>query len=260
MDSKTKYPVYIVSKGRFDNPITALYFARTGIDYLIAVEPQEYDKYVLKLGAKRVLRLPFSNLGLGGFPARNYCWEHARKNGHTKHWVFDDNIRGFCKWVNGRKTAIDNASEAIRFVERYSDKNDIDIAGFEYRYFSTKQPTKKAFKTNVHVYSALLIKNDLTQRWRLKYNEDIDLCLQVLHTGGSTASCVLYLSNKISTAAKMKGGNQSELYKNNDPKHKLLKATIIQKMWPQYVKIVIRFGRYHHLINWKQFSKTVAKQ
>ncbi|NDG53746.1 MAG: hypothetical protein EBY39_12125 [Flavobacteriia bacterium] len=51
----TKYPVYIVSKGRWDNPLTANMFIKDGIDFKILVEPQEYDNYCKSLGAKYVL-------------------------------------------------------------------------------------------------------------------------------------------------------------------------------------------------------------
>jgi len=255
MDSRFKYPVYIISKGRYKNPITALYFQNTGIDYLIAVEPQEYDLYCAKLGVKRVLKLPFSNLGLGSYPARNYCWEHSIQQSAKYHWIFDDNIRGFCVWQKGKKVNTDEANNILKYLEKYVKISNTDITGFEYRYFSS-QPPKRPFKTNCHVYSAMLIKNDLPYRWRLKYNEDVDLCLQVLHNGGKTASCLLYLTNKVSTVAKMKGGNQTELYKGNDPKKNLLKAKMLEAVWPQYTKTVIRFGRHHHLIDWKQFNKS----
>lgn len=254
MASQLKYPIYIISKGRWDNPLTALSFESCNIDYFIAVEPQEAEAYQKKLGVKRVLVLPFSNLGLGSYPARNYCWQHAISRGATHHWLFDDNIRGFCKWVNGKKKQYENAADAIKYVEKYTDIKSIDICGFEYRYMCMKPP-KKPFKNNCHVYSAMLINNSIPFKWRLKYNEDVDLCLQVLHNGGTTASCVYYLTNKTSTAAKMKGGNQDELYKGNDPKKKLLKAKMLEAVWPQYVKTVIRFGRYHHLVDWKQFKK-----
>jgi hypothetical protein len=105
----------------------------------------------------------------------------------------------------------------------------------------------------------MLIKNDLPYRWRLKYNEDVDLCLQVLHNNGKTASCVYYTQDKTSTTAKMKGGNQDELYKGNDPKKKLLKAKMLEAVWPQYAKTVIRFNRYHHFVDWKIFSKKSTK-
>ena len=59
------YPVYIVSKGRWENPITAKCFLQDGVDFKIVVEPQEYDNYCEAVGKKIVLKLPFSNLGLG---------------------------------------------------------------------------------------------------------------------------------------------------------------------------------------------------
>jgi hypothetical protein len=234
----TKYPIYIISKGRFHNPITAKEFESIGVDYLIAVEPQEADAYKKKLGEHRVLVLPFSNLGLGSYPARNYCWEHSKENGYKYHWLFDDNIHGFDKWINGRKTRIRNDIKPFLYVEKYTDKYHIDINGFEYDTFVATVP-KKPFKNNCHVYSALLIKNDLPYRWRLKYNEDVDLCLQVLHNGGTTSSCVYYMINKVSTSQKMKGGNQTELYKGNSREKKILKAKMLEAVWPQYAKTVI---------------------
>ena len=79
MASRSKYPIYIISKGRFDCSLTAINLENVNINYLVAVEPQEYDLYCKHLGEKRILKLPFSNLGLGSYPARNYCWEHAKK-------------------------------------------------------------------------------------------------------------------------------------------------------------------------------------
>jgi hypothetical protein len=254
MASKHEYPVYIISKGRAFNPLTAKNFEMAGIDYLIAVEPQEKDEYVKALGEKRVLLLPFSKLGLGSYPARNFCWEHAKKLGYKYHWLFDDNILFWMKWVNGKRRKWLDINSAFLYVEQFTKKHNIDINGFEEPNFSVKIP-KKPFKINCHVYSALLIKNDLPYRWRLKYNEDVDLCLQVLHNGGITASCVYYLANKVSTADKMKGGNQTELYKGNKAEKNLLKAKMLESVWPQYAKTVIRFGRHHHLVDWKVFKK-----
>jgi hypothetical protein len=248
------FPIYIISKGRAYNPLTAKNFENAGLNYFIAVEPQEEQEYINALGKDRVLVLPFSNLGLGSYPARNFCWEHAKVNRYKYHWLFDDNIQYFCKWINGKRKKIDNIKSALLFVEQNAIKTDVDISGFEEPNFVVKPP-KKPFKYNCHVYSAMLIKNNIPFRWRLKYNEDVDLCLQVLHSGGSTSSCVYYMADKVSTAAKMKGGNQTELYKNNDPKKNLLKAKMLEAVWPQYAKTVIRFNRHHHLVDWRVFKK-----
>lgn len=253
MASKPNYPVYIISKGRHDCALTALNFKNAGVDYLIVVEPQEYDLYCKQLGSRHVLKLPFSNLGLGSYPARNFCWEHAKAAGYKYHWLFDDNIQNWAKWINGKRKKWDDLGLALKYVEKYTKENQIDICGFEEPNFVVKPP-KKPFKTNCHVYSAMLIRNDIKYRWRLKYNEDVDLCLQVLHNGGKTASCVYYMADKVSTAAKMKGGNQTELYKGNNPTKNLLKAKMLEAVWPQYAKTVIRFNRHHHIVDWKQFK------
>lgn len=254
MESRHDYPVYIISKGRYEKTLTADKFEKAGINYLIAVEPHEYDFYCKKIDFSKILKLPFSNLGLGSFPARNFCWEHSKINGYKYHWIFDDNISRFVKWVDGKRCTIQDISSALRYVENFVNKNNIDIGGFEESNFVVTIP-KKPFKINCHVYSAILIKNDLPYRWRLKYNEDVDLCLQVIHNGGRTASCTYYMADKISTSMKMKGGNQDELYKGNAPVKNLLKAKMLEAVWPQYTKTIIRFGRHHHLIDWKQFKK-----
>lgn len=251
---ESKYPIYIISKGRAYKPLTAKLFENANIEYFIAVEPQEEKEYTEALGKDRILVLPFSNLGLGSYPARNYCWEHAKAKGYKYHWLFDDNFLMFKKFVNSKRVRIETIIEALKYVEVNADKTNVDISGFERPEFCCKVP-KNPFKYNCHVYSAMLIKNSLPYRWRLKYNEDIDLCLQVLHNGGTTSSCVYYMAKKVDTGQKMKGGNQTELYKGNDPKKNLLKAKMLEAVWPQYAKTVIRFGRHHHLVDWKVFSK-----
>lgn len=258
--SYLKHPIYIISKGRYDNPLTARFFMRDGVPFKCAVEPHEYDQYVECLGEQHVLKLPFANLGMGSYPARNYCWEHALEHGHSKHFLFDDNIYGWDRVRRGIRTMTECWMPLIalqNFVERYKN---IAIAGYNYDGFITRE-TKKPFAINTHVYSAMLIDNSLPYRWRLKYNEDVDLCLQALHDGHCTVLFNAYVVNKVSTTHKMKGGNQTELYKNNDHQLKMLKTKSLERMWPQYVKTVFRFGRPHHSVQWqKHFKQPLIKR
>jgi hypothetical protein len=254
-DTFLKYPIYIVSKGRFENPLTAKYFVKDGItDFKIVVEPQEYEQYCNAVGKDKVLKLPFQNLGLGSFPARNFAWEHSIENGHKKHFIFDDNIRGFYRLNKGQRLRT-NGKEAINTLIKFTEKfTNVKISGFNYESLVTRE-TNKPFTYNTHVYSALLIENSLPFRWRMKYNEDVDLCLQLLSQGFCTILLNAYLIKKVSTVVKMKGGNQDELYKGNAPEKKFLKARSLELMWPQYAEVKIRFGRYHHYVNWKKHFK-----
>jgi hypothetical protein len=252
--NEIKYPIYIISKGRYYNPLTAKMFMNENIPFIIAVEPQEYEKYCNVIPEKFVAKLPFSNLGLGSYPARNWCWQDSINKGYKKHYLFDDNIRNFVNFNKGKKIkcfAIDGILSLQKFVEKYKN---IAIAGWNYRYFVTSE-TKKPFTYNTHVYSGMLINNEIPFKWRLKYDEDVDLCLQALHNRWNTILLNVYLIEKTSTVKKMKGGNQDELYKNNDYNKKLLKAKSLEQVWPQYVKTVIRYGRPHHYVNWKKHFK-----
>lgn len=262
MDSehRVKYPIYIVSKGRWEKPLTANFLNKESIPFKIAVEPQEYDNYVNVLGSDKVLKLPFSNLGVGSYPARNFCWEHSVANNHKKHFLFDDNIICFSRLNYGKRTktsALDALVTLQDFTDRYSN---VAISGYNYRYFVSKE-LKKPFFLNTHVYSGMLINNEIPFKWRLKYNEDVDLCLQALHNKWCTILLNVYLIDKVSTAAKMKGGNQTELYQNNSFEKKLLKSCSLKEVWPQYVKVVTRFNRPHHQVSWnKHFNHPLKRR
>lgn len=257
MDSQTvKYPIYIVSKGRYGNPITAKYFLKENIDFKIVIEPQEFEDYKKTIPEKNILCTDFSNLGLGSYPARNFAWEDSIKNGYKRHFLFDDNIYGFIKPIKGvRKvgsiSAIESLNILINFTESYKN---IALSGYNYCYFVTRE-TKHPFVINHHVYSGMLINNGIPHRWRLKYNEDVDLCLQALHDGWCTVLLNAVLIIKVSTVAKLKGGNQTELYLGNAHEKKILKSKSLETIWPQYAETVIRFNRPHHYVNWKKYFK-----
>ena len=255
MDSKTiNYPIYIISKGRWENPITARYFTKENIPFKMAVEPQEFESYCKIIPQRNILTLPFSNLGLGSYPARNHCWEDSIRNGYKKHFVFDDNIYRFTRMDNRTKDSC-SAEESLLCLQNLTNKyKNIAISGFNYEMFITKETTKP-FTYNTHVYSGMLINNEIPYRWRLKYNEDVDLCLQALHNGMNTILLNVFIIKKVSTTSKLKGGNQDELYKGNAPGKKLLKAKSLESVWPQYVKTVVRFGRPHHQVSWKKHFK-----
>lgn len=252
-----KHPVYIISKGRANRCLFARYLLEEGVKFKVAVEPQEYDEYALNIPSKYLMKLDFSNLGMGSTPARNACWDDAIKDGFEKHFIFDDNIYRFIKMESGlrRKSEKQIALESLYVLQAFQERyKNLPLAGYNYSCFAGTW-TKKPFYLNTHVYSGMLIENNCPFRWRLKYNEDVDLNLQILHSGKCTVLLNMYLIQKVSTTAKMPGGNQTELYKNNDPLKKALKTSSLQHVWPQYVKSTIRFGRPHHQVSWKKFFK-----
>lgn len=76
-----EYPVYIISKGRWEKRLTSRALESMRVPYHIVIEPQEYEQYAAVIDPAKILVLPFSNLGLGGIPARNWVWEHSISTG-----------------------------------------------------------------------------------------------------------------------------------------------------------------------------------
>lgn len=259
MKYKPQYPIYIISKGRFANCLTAKFFLKDNVEFNLVVEPQEADEYIKRFGQHRVLILPFSNLGQGSIPARNWCWEHSIKNGYEKHWIFDDNIRKICRRFKARRIPC-NARIALKITEDFINRyENIGIAGLTYNMFVPDNTKIPPFYLNVHVYSAILILNNLPFRWRGRYNEDTDLCLQALSRKYCTLLMNAFSVDKLATLT-MKGGNMETLYKGDG---RLKMARSLERLWPNVASVGRRYGRPQHVIRdaWRKFdTKLILKK
>ena len=223
-----------------------------GVPYHIVVEPQEYADYAKHIPPNNILVLPFSNLGQGSIPARNWVWEHAISVGAERHWILDDNIDSFYRVNRNMKLivktgAIFRASED--FVDRYEN---IAIAGFQYNSFVFKDAIVPPYRLNTRIYSCILLKNSLPYRWRGMYNEDTDLSIRALKDGWCTMLFNSFLANK-ETTMRAKGGNTDELYKQTNNRLEFAKS--LHEQHPDVVDVVQKFGRWHHQVNYKPFKK-----
>lgn len=247
-----KYPVYIISKGRWQKRQTQRAMEFMKIPYRIVVEPCEYDKYAENIPKENILVLPFENLGLGSTPARNWVWEHAISEGHKRHWILDDNMDSFYRVNRNMKLIVTSGAifkAAEDFVDRYEN---IAIAGFQYNSFVFKDAIVPPYRLNTRIYSCILIKNDLPYRWRGKYNEDTDLSLNALKDGWCTMLFNCFLVNK-ETTMRAKGGNTDTIYNKGD--NRLEFAETLAKNHPDVASVTWKFNRWHHQVNYKPFKK-----
>jgi len=250
-----RYPVYVISKGRWKTCLTAKALGRMHVPYYIVVEPQEYDEYASVLDEKCVLKLPFSNLGRGSIPARNWVWKHSLKAGAERHWILDDNIRCFYRLTDNMQHRIlcGNVFRAAEdFVERYEN---VALAGFQYGLLVPRKTVVPPYCLNKRVYSCILIKNDLKHHWRGRYNEDTDLSLRVLKDGWCTVLFNTFMADKVSTMI-MKGGNTDELYQGEG---RLEMAESLKRQHPDVVKVVRKWGRWQHSVDCKRFRRNKLK-
>jgi len=246
-----KYPVYIISKGRWESRLTSRALDKLNVPYHIVVEEAEYENYKAVINPEKILILPFSNLGQGSIPARNWVWERAINTGAERHWILDDNIRGFCRYNNNKRIPVSSGT-IFRCVEDFADRyENMALAGLQYRCFATDCRLRPAFIANTRIYSCILIKNSLEHRWRGRYNEDTDLSLRLLKDGWATALFMAFLQDKAGTMT-MTGGNSDELYQEDG---RLQMAQSLVDQHPDVVSITKKWRRSQHLVNYAPFKK-----
>lgn len=252
-----RYPIYIPSKGRSDISYTANSLRQDDVPFSIVIEEQEFDEYAERFGEECLLVLPFSNRG-SVIPARNWIKYHARETGHKRHWQLDDNMRGFYRRFRGMRIPC-HAGIALSMCEEFTDRyENIAISGLNYKMFAPDRQKIKPFYLNVHVYSCTLFLNSLPNEWRGRYNEDTDICLQVLADGWCTVLMNAFLVDKIWTMV-LKGGNTDALYHGDG---RLRMAKSLERMWPGVVTTKRRFQRPQHYIahDWKRFDTPLIRR
>jgi len=249
-----KYPVYIISKGRWESRLTSKCLERFNVPYHIVIEPQEYSEYASVIDKKKILVLPFSNLGQGSIPARNWVWEHSISIGAKRHWILDDNISTFYRLNKNLKIRM-SSGIMFRIVEDFTERyENVVLSGMNYQYLCAQTQPYPPFYLNTRVYSCILILNELPFRWRGKYNEDTDLSLRALKKGYCTILVNAFLCNKITTMV-MKGGNTDELYIQNDEMDgRLLMAQSLSKQHPDVSKVIWKWGRWQHHVDYRKFK------
>jgi hypothetical protein len=259
--SNPNYPVYVISKGRWESRFTVKALESRDIPFHIVIEPQEYDNYAAVIDPQKIYVLPFSNLGQGGIPARNWVWEHSISMGAVRHWILDDNIRDFYRLTDNMKYRTDSGVTFLaceHFAERYEN---VALAGMQYELLAPRSNKCPPFILNTRIYSCILIKNDIPYRWRGRYNEDTDLSLRALKDGWCTVLFYAFLADKIQTM-KMRGGNTESLYKLDNADGRLLMAQSLQQQHPDVVKITRKWNRWQHQVDYRPFkgNKLIRKE
>lgn len=261
-----RFPLYIPSKGRADSRLTSKALEKMNTPYYIVVEEQEYKSYAKVIDKKKILVLDkkyqddydtFDELGYtkskGPGPARNFAWDHSLSLGFKWHWVMDDNISGFYRFNKNLKVPVGDGTIFYAmedFVLRYKN---VSMAGPNYFMFCSRKSLLPPFVTNTRIYSCNLIRNDVPYRWRGRYNEDTDLSLRMLKDGWVTVQFNAFLQYKITTQT-IGGGNTEAFYakEGTTPKSQML-----VDMHPDVSRLVFKFGRVHHHVDYTPFKENL---
>lgn len=249
---RPRYPIYVISKGRWRYNLTAKALNAMGVEYRLVVEPQEFDLYAGAVGEARLLVTPFANLGMGSIPARNFVYDHAVEAGVERHWILDDNIAKFYRLNRNARTYCRSSGifvAAEDFVDRYAN---VGLSGFQYSNFAHDNVELPPYRLNTRVYSCILVNHATGHKWRGRYNEDTDLSLRVLKDGWATVLFNAFLIDKTGTM-RMSGGNTDELYAGDGRREM---AESLRTQHPDCVKVAEKWGRWQHHVDYRRFAST----
>lgn len=261
---KPRWPVYIISKGRAHNALTPDTLTKLGVPWWLIVEPQEVDAYADRFGPDRLLALPAwcqeeydtcdelgSSKSKGPGAARNFAWEHSLSQGAAWHWVMDDNVRFFARLHRNQRVVVGDGL-CFHVMETFAMRyRNVGIAGPAYESFSPSRAKTPPYLVGSRIYSCLLIRNALPLRWRGRYNEDTDLSLRALKTGWATVQFLTFIQKKVATQV-MSGGNTADFYELEGTRPK---SEMLVRLHPDVARLVWRFGRWHHHVDYSQWRK-----
>lgn len=270
--SEHKYPIYVISKGRWDKCYTSRYLTQMEVKHFVVCEPSEYEKYkehveneyatLLQLDMSYKDRYDTcdnmdSSFPKGSGPARNFVWDDSIKRGAKWHWIMDDNATSgfYVNWHNEKVKCRTGAIFGIceNFVDRYEN---IGQFGLHYDFFCASYQYHSPFTRNTRVYSCILNRNDIVDsegkpiRWRGRFNEDTDLSIRILKSGYCTVLADWNLFGKANTMT-VKGGNTDTIYVNGTTE----KSEMIARLHPDIAKVMYRFHRVHHYVDYSGFTQ-----
>lgn len=254
-----KYPIYVISLGRWEKRRTIKYLEKANIDYKVVVEPSEYDEYCKVIDSDNIIKCPedFSKRMCGGVPVRNFVWEHSISNGHKKHWILDDNIE--CYYRNNKCQNSEIFSGAVfKAVEDYADRySNVKMTGHQYLVFAPEGKIRPPILLNTRIFSSILLSNDIYPefKWRGIYNEDVDLSIRLQKSGYVNVLSNYFLCHK-KTTMNDKGGNTNTIYSVENAH--LKKAQALKDMHSDCVEVVAHKTRlWHHRVDFSNFKNVL---
>lgn len=255
---KTKYPIFIPTKGRYEKPLTINTFKKINVPFNIVIEEQEYNNYSKIVDSKNIIVLPHKNKGLT--VTRNWLWDYAESKGFKRFWTFDDNIDGIYRLNHNLKVPVGDGT-VLKLIENFTDRyKNLHLCGMNYFMFaSRKSGAIKPFTLNTRVYSNMLIntfaKDSNGNKFRNNtfYNDDTDLCLRILKDKLPIVLFNAFLIGKAQTMT-IKGG-MTEYYKSEECNGRKTFAEELVKAHPDVAKLTWKFKRWHHEVNYKPFKK-----
>lgn len=267
--------VYIISKGR---PQCTTAKTLTKMDYpgewfiVCGNNDETIPEYQKRWGKDRILIFDWyeevkrsnlldnfgvENMSSGAVPVRNATMKIARDRGEIRHWQFDDDYSQFREtnkqMTKNVKCTGKSFEHRLNLIATFAHQAKLTNIGFALGMESF--PNKaKGFGSRVFNAHNMPTDEKFTY-WKSRMNDDLINAIETYQKGGKEMA-VRFLCLILAPTQSEKGGN-TDIYQQSGTVRKTAYA-ILQD--PKNVKLVIKYGRYHHKVNWSKIVPKVLRE
>lgn len=193
----------------------------------------------------------FDDMPSGACPVRNATAEISRRRGERRHWQFDDDYTGFQVFdaKTGKRPHCEGQklAECMEDIAEFADRCGLSNCGFPPSTIETCKDGALGLARRVFNAHNLPSGGELFVPWRARLNDDLINAVNVWRTGRSELSVKCIAMNMPPTQSE--SGGLTDIYRDEGTVRKTAYAVMAA---PGQVKLVDRFGRYHHAADWKR--------
>lgn len=195
----------------------------------------------------------FDNMASGAVPVRNATCDISRERGELRHWQLDDDYNGFYRVTNGtlHKHRMDGQElyEVLSEIAEFAHRCGLQNAGIALGTIESVPEKKKTFSRRVFNAHNLPTDPELFTVWRGRMNDDLINAIETYRNGGF--EMLFKYANLTMEPSQSEAGGLTDLYKAEGTVRKTAYPVLLA---PSATKLVVRFGRYHHRVDWDKLS------
>lgn len=199
----------------------------------------------------------FDSMPSGACPVRNATAEISRRRGERRHWQFDDDYTGFQVFdaKTGKRPHCDGKklAECMEAIAEFADRCGLSNCGFPPSTIETCKDGALGLARRVFNAHNLPSGGELFVPWRARLNDDLINAVNVWRTGRIELSVKCLAMNMPPTQSE--AGGLTDIYLDEGTVRKTAYAVMAA---PGQVKLVDRFGRYHHSADWNRIVPKIV--
>ena len=202
----------------------------------------------------------FDDMPSGAVPVRNATRAISEGRGELRHWQLDDDYNGFYAVNHDMRTKRRLGGEELREklleIASFGYATSMQNVGISLGTMESVPAKAKTFARRVFNAHNLPSEERLFTRWRGRMNDDLINAIETWRNGGREMQ--FRHVNLTMAPTQSEDGGLSDIYRDEGTVRKSAYPVLIA---PGATKLVSKFGRYHHKVNWDKLTpKTLSEQ